>query len=456
MIELLVRFVLKQRILFILSASILLICGYLVWQQLPIDAFPDVTNVQVMILSEAPGLAPIEVEKQITFPIELEMKGLPGIQKIRSLSKAGLSQVVVIFDDDVDIYFARQLVFERLEKARKKLPFGIEPEMGPISTGLGEIYQYTVKAGYYCIEHKKQWSEQNKECPKCSKPMIKAKYSLLELRTIQDWVIAPQLRTLRGVNEVNSFGGLRKQYQVIADPNLLIKYNISIEDIEKALKENNENVGGSYIQKGGEQFYIISKAFFKRMQDIEQIVLKAENGSPVYLRNVAKVIIGGETRQGVVTQDGKGEVVIGMVIMLRGSNSKYVVERVKKTIPAIQKLLPPGVKIFPFYDRTSLITACVSTVGKALVQGAFLLIIVLLVMLWNIRAAITVAIALPLTASMTFILMYLFDVTANMMSLGGLAIALGVIVDASIVITENIVRHIEEQKEKEEKNSYNV
>ena len=446
----LAKFVLQQRLLFVLTALVLLGAGLVAWHRLPIDAFPDVTNVQVMVLTEAPGLAPTEVERQITFPLELEMKGLPHVKQIRSLSKASLSQVVVIFDDDVDIYFARQLVFERLDRAKDMLPPGVEPEMGPISTGLGEIYQYVLKAGYYCPEHTRDWSEQPGPCSQCSRKKIRAQQSLTELRTIQDWVIAPQLRSLRGVNEVNSFGGFRKQYHVIPDPNLLLKYDISLAQVNEALRQNNANVGGNYIIRGGEQLYIVSKGFFTSIEDIQNIVLKTSSGTPIYLRNVAKIQIGGETRQGAVTQDGKGEVVIGMVIMLRGANSKHVVDLVKQEIPKIEKALPPGLKIVPFYDRASLISACVQTVGWALLQGVFLLLLVLFVMLWDMRAAVTVALCLPLTAAMTFMLMQFFGVTANMMSLGGLAIALGVIVDASIVITENIVRHFENKVDSHE------
>ena len=443
------KFVLEQKLFFILLGLLLLVGGIFAWHQIPVDAFPDVTNIQVMILTEAVGLAPVEVERQITFPIEIEMNGLPRVNHVRSLSKAGLSQVVVVFDDDVDVYFARQLVFERLVRAKEKLPLGVDPEIGPISTGLGEIYQYTVKTGYYCEAHPQGWSEGAGKCSKCQKVLKKAGYSLRQLRTIQDWVIAPQLRKLRGVNEVNSFGGFVKQYHVIPEPDFLLKFGISLTDISEALQNNNANVGGNYIVRGGEQLYITSKGFFRSKEDIRNVVLKSEKGTPVYLSNIAKVKEGGETRKGVVTQDGKGEAVIGMVVMLQGENSKHVVERVKKEIPHIQRMLPPGIKIVPFYDRTSLISSCIDTVSFALFQGGILLCMVLFIMLWDMRAAIIVALSLPLTAAITFLLMYFFGMTANMMSLGGLAIALGVIVDASIVVTENIVRHLSESNEEE-------
>lgn len=445
-----IEFVLKQKMMILLFGLLILALGILAWQTIPTDAFPDVTNVQVMILSKATGLAPLEVERQITFPIEIEMKGLPHVQGVRSLSKAGLSQVVVIFDDGVDIYFARQLVLERLLQAKEKLPSGVEPEMGPISTGLGEIYQYTVKAGYYCIQHKGIWSEKPSPCPQCSKSMLKAEYSLTDLRTVQDWIIAPQLRKLRGVSEVNSFGGFVKEYHVLPDPNLLLKYQISLNEVIEALETNNANSGGNYLVRSDEQLYIVSKGLFRKIDDIQKIVLKSEDGTPVYLREIAEVKLGEATRQGAVTQDGQGEIVIGMVVMLRGANSKNVVSEVKNLIPQIQNMLPQGVRIVPFYDRASLIQNCISTVASALLQGSFFVILVLFLLLWDIRVALTVTLSLPLTASITFILMKIAGLTADMMSLGGLAIALGVVVDASIVVTENIVRHYTEKSSSKE------
>jgi cobalt-zinc-cadmium resistance protein CzcA len=398
-----------------------------------------------MILTEAPGLTPTEVERLVTFPIEIDMGGLPDIRQVRSLSKTGLSQVVVIFEDYVDTYFARQVVFERLEQVTDQLPEGIEPELGPISTGLGEIYQYVLEAGYYCPTHKQVWSKTEGKCTKCSADLVKSKYSLMDLRTIQDWIVSPQLRRLAGVNEVNSFGGFVKQYHVIPDPALLLKYGISLKDIIEALQANNANAPGSFIVRDWEQINVVSKGLAQGIPDIERIVLKAEKGTPVYLRDVAEIRIGHQTRNGVVTKDGQGEAVCGMVIMLKGSNSKHVVDRVRAEIPEIQKSLPAGVRISPFYDRTSLIQACIRTVSTALGQGIIFIILVLFIVLWDIRAALTVAISLPLTAAAAFILMGQQGVTANLMSLGGLVIAIGMIVDGAIVITENIARHMQDK-----------
>ncbi len=413
-----IKFILTQRLLVIISFVILSVTGIIAWKTLPIDAFPDVTNVQVMILADAPGLASVDVEQRVTFPIELAMQGLPRVKQVRSMSKAGFSQVIVVFDDKVDIYFARQLVFERLQAAREELPEGVEPEMGPISTGLGEIYQYTLES---------------------------ATRSPMELRTIQNWIIAPQLRSIAGVNEVNSFGGFVKQYQVQVDQNRLLKYRLTLADVLDGIQRNNANAGGDFITKGWEQAYVRSVGLIQTIPDIENIVIHAKDGTPVFIKDVADVRIGPQTRQGAVTKDGRGETVAGMVIMLRGANSKIVVESVKKAIPGIQASLPKDVSIRPFYDRTALIQACVGTVAKALQEGAVFVIIVLFLLLGNFRGALIVALSLPFTAFITFLLMGWQGVTANLMSLGGLAIAIGMVVDASIVVAENISRHLTER-----------
>jgi len=413
-----IKFILTQRLLVIMAFVIISVTGVVAWKALPIDAFPDVTNVQVMVLADAPGLASVDVEQRVTFPVELAMQGLPRVKQVRSMSKAGFSQVIVVFDDKVDIYFARQLVFERLQAAREDLPEGVEPEMGPISTGLGEIYQYTLES-------------------ETRSPM--------ELRTLQNWIIAPQLRSIQGVNEVNSFGGFVKQYQVLVDQNRLLKYRLTLADVLDGIERNNANAGGDFITKGWEQAYVRSVGLIQTIPDIENIVLRAQDGTPVFIKDVADVQVGPQTRQGAVTKDGHGETVAGMVIMLRGANSKIVVESVKKAIPGIQASLPKDVTINPFYDRTALIQACVGTVAKALREGAVFVIFVLFMLLGNFRGALIVALSLPLTAFITFLLMGWQGVTANLMSLGGLAIAIGMVVDASIVVAENIARHLTER-----------
>ncbi len=445
MLDHFLHYILKQRLLVILGSIALLAAGTIAWKNLPIDAMPDVTNQQVMILTEAEGLTPAEVERLITFPIEVEMGGLPDVSQVRSLSKTGLSQVIVVFEDHVETYFARQLVFERLAQVRSELPDGVEPKLGPVSTGLGEIYQYVLLAGHYCPDHPAAWAEDAGPCPDCQTPLVRSDHSLMDLRTLQNWTVAPQLRRLPGVNEINSFGGFVKQYHVVPDPALLLEYSITLDTILSALRANNANAGGSFIERDWEQFNILSNGLIGDISDIENIVLKAEGGTPVYLRDVADIRIGHQTRNGAVTRDGKGEAVIGMVIMLKDSNSKHVVDRVRAEIPQIQKTLPPGVKIVPFYDRTSLIQACIRTVSSALGQGAILIIVVLFLVLWDLRAAVSVAIALPMTAAATFLLMGRQGVTGNLMSLGGLVIAIGMIVDGAIVVTENITRHMRQK-----------
>jgi heavy metal efflux system protein len=411
----LLDFILRRRMMVAIGGLILIIMGAISWIRLPIDAFPDVSNQQVMILTEAEGLGPLDVEQQITFPIEWVMGGLPDVKLVRSLSKTGLSQVVIIFDDSVDTYFARQLVFERLQMAKEQLPEGVEPEMGPISTGLGEIFQYSIKSD---------------------------RHTLTELRTMQDWMVAPRLRMLAGVNEVNSFGGLVRQVHVLVEPDKLLKYKLTLPDIIEALAENNANAGGSFIVKDWEQENVRSVGLFGSVQDIRDVVLLADDGTPVYVTDVAEVVEGAMTRMGAVSRDGKGEVAAGMVIMLKGENSKEVVERVKAALPAIEESLLEGASIDAFYDRTDLVKAVIGTVTGALLQGGIFVILILFLLLGNLRSALVVATSLPLTALIAFIFMDIGRVTANLMSLGGLAIAIGMVVDGSIVVTENIMRHM--------------
>jgi heavy metal efflux system protein len=403
----------------VLGAGLFLaVLGVVAWTRLPIDAFPDVTNIQVMVLSKAPGLSAEECEQRITYPIEQQMGGLPRVRLVRSLSRAGLSQVIVVFEDSVDPYFARQVVFERLQEARDALPEGIEPEMAPLSTGLGEIFQYTIEGD---------------------------SLSAMERRTIQDWLVAPQLRSVPGVTEVNSFGGFARQYEVRVHPESLVKYGLSLRDVIEAVEANNANAGAGYILKGWEQFYVVGRGVFTSIEDIMTVVLKASDGTPVFLRDVAEVEIGAVTRQGAVSRDGKGETVAGMAIMLRGENSKTVVERVKEAVHRIQDGLPKGARIDVFYDRTQLIEACIKTVMDALLMGAVLVILVLFLFLAELRTALIVVLSLPITFLFTFLIMRPMNISANLMSLGGLAFSVGMVVDASIVIVENIRRHLAER-----------
>lgn len=410
-----INFLLTQRFFVFLLTAILVIVGIVSWYRLPIDAFPDVTNVQVMILTKVPGLTSLDVEQRVTFPIEQHMGGLPRVQQVRSVSKSEISQVVVIFEDDVDIYFARQQVFERLAEAKDSLPPGSSPEMTPISTGLGEVFQYTLD----------------------SETMTPT-----ELRTLQDWVVLPQLRNIPGVTEINSFGGFVKQYHVLVDPVALEKYEISLRTVVEQLEANNANAGGSFIVKDWQQTFIRSLGLLKNIDDIGNIVLKDNDGTPVLVKDVAEITMGTQTRQGGVNRDDQGEVVAGMVIMLQGANSKTVVEKVKERLPMIQKGLPQGVKINPFYDRTSLIEACIATVTNAMTEGGICVIFVLFLFLAEFRTAIVVLASIPLTFLASFIIMDLAGLSSNLMSLGGMAFSVGMVVDATIVVAENARRHL--------------
>ncbi len=415
------EWIVKRRWAVLFVGALVVAGGLVSWARLPIDAFPDVTNIQVMVLSKAPGLSATDVEQRVTYPIEQQMGGLPKVTLIRSLSRAGLSQVVVVFKDSVDPYFARQLVFERLQGAREELPPGIEPELAPLSTGLGEILQYTIEG---------------------------EGFTPMEKRTIQDWLLTPRLKTVPGVTEVNSFGGEVKQYQVVVHPERLVKYGLTLREVTEALERSNANAAAGLILRGWEQTYIRGVGQFADSHDIENVVLKAKDGTPVFVRDLADVTVGPQLRQGAVTRDGKGETVAGMTIMLRGENSKTVVSAVKDAVSRIQSSLPEGMRIDVFYDRTALIEACIKTVEDALFEGGILVIIVLFLFLAEARTAVIVLLSLPITFLFTFIVMGASGLSSNLMSLGGLAFSVGMVVDATIVVAENVRRHLAEHRER--------
>jgi cobalt-zinc-cadmium resistance protein CzcA len=399
-----------------LLVAIMIGAGLYSLQGLPIDAVPDVTNVQVQVLTAAPSLAPLEVERQITFPVEVAMSGLPDLVEIRSISRFGLSAVTIVFDDSVDSYFARQLVLERLSEARDQIPENIgSPEMGPISTGLGEIYQYELKA--------KDGS----------------KYDQTALRTIQDWSVRRQLLGVPGVTEVNSFGGLEKQYQVRLDPVKLQSYGLTLRSVLESVTQNNANVGGGYIEHGSEQYLLRGIGLAEKPEDIASIVVKTgKEGVPIYVRDLGEVVQGATIRQGAVTADGEGEIVSGIALMLKGENSRTVVEGIKERVESIKKTLPEGVELIPFYDRTELVDRTIHTVAKNLAEGAGLVILVLILLLGNWRGALLVATVIPLSMLFAAILMRVFGVSGNLMSLGSLDF--GLIVDGAVIVVENTVR----------------
>ena len=429
MINSILNFSVRQRLLVLLATLILTGFGWFSLRQIPIDAFPDVTNVQVQVLATAGGMSPPDIEKLVTRPIEIELAGLPKLTEVRSVSKIGLCVITVVFEDDVDDYFARQLVFERISGAREKLPAGVDVQLGPISTGLGEIYQYTL----------------------VSKDK---KYDATELRTIQQYIVRPILRTVPGVTDVNSFGGLVKQYQVLIKPDRLTSYGITLQQVFEALEKNNANASGNFIEHGSEQYVVRGLGLVKDTKDIENIIVATHEHAPIYVRDVADVVIGAELRQGAVTANGEGEAVAGIVLMLKGASGREVVNAVKEKLPAIQKALPSGVELVPFYDRTDLVTKAILTVTKALGEGAVFVFIILIVLLADIRSAIIVTLILPLAALFAFIMMKWYGLSANLMSLGGLAIGIGMMVDGGVVMVENIHRHLTEKPEEAKKHAH--
>ncbi|MBY0274070.1 CusA/CzcA family heavy metal efflux RND transporter, partial [Candidatus Binatia bacterium] len=425
MLERILRFSIRQRWLVLLATTVLAGLGVVAFQRLPIDAVPDITNVQVQINTEVPGFSPLEVEQRITFPIETALAGLPRLDHTRSLSRYGLSQVTVVFHDGTSIWFARQLVAERLQEVKGKLPPGIEPEMGPIATGLGEIFMYTVEA------------EDGARDPG-GRP-----YDASDLRTIQDWIIKPQLRTVPGVTDVNTVGGYVKQYLVAPWPERLLAYELTFDEVLAALEANNANVGAGYVERNGEQLLIRVPGQVRDLADIGDIVVATRDGVPIHVRDVADVSFGKELRTGAATQDG-AEVVLGTVFMLVGENSREVARRVGEKMAEINRSLPPGVIARTVYDRTSLVDKTMATVERNLMEGALLVIAVLFLLLGNIRAAVITALVIPLAMLFTVSGMVANGVTGNLMSLG--ALDFGLIVDGAVIIVENCIRRLAEEQ----------
>lgn len=425
MIEHILKFSIRHRWFILMATLAVAVLGVYNYQRLPIDAVPDITNVQVQVNSEAPGFSPLEAEQRITFPVETVLAGLPGLKETRSISRYGLSQVTIIFEDGTDIYFARQLVNERIQEAKGNLPPGIEPTMGPIATGLGEIFM---------------WSVETLEGARKPDGM---EYTPADLRTIQDWIIKPQLRNVPGVTEVNSIGGYERQFHVTPDPEKLIAFGLTFRDILNALGSNNSNIGAGYIEKSGEQYLIRAPGQVMNMDDIRNIIIGNHNGTPVYIRNVADVGIGKELRTGAATKDGK-ETVVGTVFMLIGENSRTVSQRVAGKMAGINNTLPEGVVAKTVYDRTTLVDKAIYTVKKNLVEGAFLVIVILFLFLGNFRAAILTALVIPLSMLFTITGMVGNRVSANLMSLG--ALDFGIIVDGAVIIVENCIRRLAEEQ----------
>lgn len=424
MLERILKYSIEQRWLMIIGGVCAAVYGAFCLLKLPIDAVPDITNVQVQINSEAPGYSPYEVEQRVTFPIETSMAGLPSLKETRSLSRYGLSQVTVVFEDGTNIYFARQLIAERLQESRGRLPSGVEPIMGPIATGLGEIYMYTVR-------------------PKSG--AVKADgspYLSHDLRELQDWVIKPQLRNVAGVTEVNTIGGFEKQFHVTPYPEKLLAYSLTLNDVMAALEHNNLNVGGGYIERSGEQYLIRVPGQVQNVDEIGRIIVKNVKGVPIFIRDIADVGIGKEPRTGAATQEGD-EVVVGTVLMLMGENSRIVSNRVDQKMQEVKKSLPNGIEVITVYNRTVLVDKTIHTVTKNLFEGAILVIAILFLFLGNIRAALITATVIPLSMFITAMGMVANKVSGNLMSLG--ALDFGLIVDGAVIIVENCVKRLAEQ-----------
>jgi cobalt-zinc-cadmium resistance protein CzcA len=427
MIEKVIAFSLKQRTLILIVLVLIVGVGAYSFLTLPIDAFPDVTNIQVEVVATAPGLSPLEIEKFVTYPVEMAMRGLPGLEVMRSVTKYGISVITLVFEDKADIYFARQLVFQRLSEAKDAMPENVRIEMGPVATAMGEIYQYT-------LEGPEPADAAGREA------------HLTELRTVQDWVISPLLKSVPGVSEVNSFGGYIKQFQAVVDLDRLLKYGLSPSDVYEAIRNNNQNVGGGFLDRHSEQFLIRGIGLIRSVDDISSIVLKSSGGVPVTVADVAEVRMDHAVRQGAAVKDGKKECVGGVVMLLRGENSREVVRRVEAKVAEVNdsNLLPAGVRIEPYYKRSDIIVKSIDTVTGALAVGALLVVIVLFLFLRSVRGAFVVILALPLSALLTFTVMKTAGLTANLISLGGLAICIGMIIDATIIQVENVQRHLSE------------
>src|SRR3954453_22193506 len=425
MVRSIVAGALKQRLVILVIALCLVAFGVNAARHLSVDAFPDVTNVQVQVATEAPGRSPEEVERFVTVPVEIAMTGLPGMTEMRSLNKPGLSLITLVFEDNRDVYLERQLVMERLSEVREKLPEGISPVLGPVSSALGEVYQYTLDGPN-----------------DGEKPLTKEE--LVERRTVQDWVVRPLLRSIPGVAEINSTGGFVKQYQALVDPVKVRYYGLTIKDVFDALARNNANAGGGILPQHAEQYLIRGIGLIRNLDDIRNIVLKEVNGTPVYVRDVAEVRFGEEIRFGAMVKGGYSEGVGGIVMMIAGGNAKEIVGRVKKRVEEINQggAIPKGLKIVPYYDRSDLVDAALHTVSKVLEEGIVLVVVILFLFLGDLRSSVIVIGTLILTPLVTFMVMNHYGLSANLMSLGGLAIAIGLMVDGSVVVVENVFANL--------------
>lgn len=450
MINKLIEACMKNRVLVITAFILIILWGIFAIRETPVDAIPDIGELQVIVQAEWPGRSPRDIEDQVIYPLTTRLMGTPGIETIRSSSAFGFGLIYMIFEEGTDFYWARTRVLERLNAAMAEVPESAEVMLGPDATALGQIFWYTVENGYYCPEHPQKSYDKPGKCPEDGNKLVKSSYNLSQLRSIQDWYVRYQLNAVRGISEVASVGGFVKQYQIDVDPNKLLSYNIKILDVINAVKRSNIDVGAKVFEEGGVEYIVRGLGFIEKVEDIENIVLGEFGGTPVYVRNVGQVTIGPEFRRGALDKEGE-EVTGGVVIMRYGENPLRVIERIKTKITELEKGLPPGVRIVPFYDRTGLIQRTIKTLTDALWQEILITVVVIMVFLFHFFGSLIISIVLPIGILIAFILMSLIGVDANVMSLGGIAIAIGVMVDAGCVLVENVYRKIAEKREEKEK-----
>ena len=431
MLDKIISFSIRHKWLVLSTAALVAAAGIFALRSLPIDAFPDVTNVQVEVVTTAPGKSPLEIEKLVTYQVENSLRGIPGLTQLRSTSRFGLSIVTAVFKDGTDLYFARQQVSQRLGEVSGKLGEEAEVSMGPVATAMGQIYQYTIETG------------RETETPD----------QLGELRTLQDWVVTPVLKSVEGVSEVNAFGGYIKEYQVVALPERMTQYGVGLQELYDAIGKNNSNVGGGILEAGGEQFFIRGLGLIKTTQELGEIVVATRGGAPVLVRDIARVETGHSVRQGASIMNGKKEVVGGVVMMLKGANSREVVKSVQEKIKEINAagVLPAGLKLVPFYTRDTVINASISTIARALTEGSVIVLVMLYIFLLSFRGSFITILSLPLASIITFILMRQFGLTGNLMSMGGLAVSIGMLTDSTIIQVENAIHHLVPSTPQEER-----
>ena len=441
MINKIIEYSLQNKFLIIAFFILIIGWGYWALNKTPIDAIPDIGENQQIIFVDWPGRSPKDIEDQVVYPLTINLMGIPGMKVIRSNSMFSFGMINIIFEEWVDFYWSRTRILERLNFAQKDLPEGVFPQLGPDATALGQVFWYTVENGYYCPDHPKLRYREPGRCSEDGKELVRSGYNLGELRSTQDWYVRYQLNAAKGVSEVATVGGFVKQYQIDVDPNKLLAFNVNLHSMFNAVRNSNVDVGAKVIEKSGAEFIVRGLGFIKTVEDIEDIVIGSHEGVPVYVKNVAQVILGPDFRRGALDKEGV-EVTGGVVLMRYGENPLRVIEGVKKKIMEITPGLPPGVQIVPFYDRTELINRAVDNLKETLLEEIVVAVIIILFFLGHFRSSLIVSIVLPIGVLISFLVMYYLKIPSNIMSLGGIAIAIGVMVDAGIVMTENISRHI--------------